>query len=654
MANLSLQGKIGILTYLTLAICFGCSAQDYIDFNLRSTFNSAGIYWTPLDTSQTKNYKSGEIYYRNPGEEEWQQGYEIYWLPREDGRSEFRGSLVHLQSGTQYELKLKYREQEFDTTFQTWNEDFKVKKRIQINPVIQTFKTTEGGSIEEGYVVYEPLAGSDSILDAQQLHSYGIEVKHDWVIIRGWKIVNVRNHPIHLYPRANHIVIEYCDISRWGELKKNFAGDSYGVYIDGEDLIPSHIVVQYCYFHDPTYDSNNWSEPNDKTSAGNHPGGTQAFYMLRTGGSIVIRYNTITGSEDHYYNDSMGEWRNFGPHGFPYRDSDIHNNYISHCWDNAIESEGGNMNVRIYNNYTDSSYAHMGLSNITLGPLYLFNNVTNVAHKFPGDTDECAFLKIGNKLKEDVTTHKSWPCLGRAYVFNNTILQPAINGVNNGLTYFTTSSGPGNGTIYLNNIMHMTGNISASLRILSNQNAGIVNHNLYSGGYLEMTGAKNINDTPSYLENTTGFYLKDTSPGYQQGTAIPNFTVGDSGSNPDMGAYQNGSSPIVFGCGYDPITAPGTNNLVSITKQSDVSTTYFNCYPNPFHDHINININQYNETEIKIGLFNSAGRTLESYNIHFPENFCSKRLQLDHLGSGIYFIKLYSKSFIKTYSIFKI
>ncbi len=597
---------------LFLGISLHAGAENS-EVSVVPTFNSAGIYWQPEgELSGNK----GEIWFRETGEAEWREGYELYWLPREDSTSEFRGSLVRLKSNQEYDLKLVHGELQADTSFTTWNEEFKISKVVQVSPESSGFVTTEGGNENDGYVVYEPAPGSDSIIDARRLYNYGIQVNHDWVIIRGWKIRGVRNHPIHLYSKAKFIVIEYCDISGWGELRTNFATDSYGIFLDGESQIPSNIIIQYNYIHDPTYDANNWGEPNDKTSAGNHPGGTQPIWMTRCGGEIVIRYNTITGSEEHYYNDGMGEWRNFGPHGFPYRDSDINNNYISHCWDNAIEAEGGNMNVRIYENYIDSTYATMGLSNITFGPLYVFRNVTNVAHKVPGDCRETNFLKIGNKLKYDATTGKYWPCVGRAYIFNNTILQPVVNTRQNGHTGFATSTGPSNGTVYLNNIMHMSGNITSAHQILNATGDSKVNYNLYSGGFPLMTGAKDIEGVPIYSQVEEGFFLEKGSPGMDQGVEIPNFTGKFLGASPDIGAYENGSEPIKFGCGFAPVKKPGPAQLQSTSSARVSEENQLRCYPNPFSSEIIIEHPDLGDPGVEIQIFDGFGRMVDTLTNH--------------------------------------
>ena len=54
------------------------------------------------------------------------------------------------------------------------------------------------------------------------------------------------------------------------------------------------------------------------------------------------------GASDLLALDGIGGSSNYSFKGSPNRDSDIYGNLISNCWDDAIESEGANMNVRIW------------------------------------------------------------------------------------------------------------------------------------------------------------------------------------------------------------------------------------------------------------------------------------------------------------------
>src|SRR3954454_8545510 len=63
--------------------------------------------------------------------------------------------------------------------------------------------------------------------------------------------------------------------------------------------------------------------------------------------------------------------------GFPGADSDIYGNIIRYCADDAIEADGGGMNVRIWGNYIDGTRTPFSFSPLSLGPTYLFRNVVD-------------------------------------------------------------------------------------------------------------------------------------------------------------------------------------------------------------------------------------------------------------------------------------
>jgi hypothetical protein len=97
----------------------------------------------------------------------------------------------------------------------------------------------------------------------------------------------------------------------------------------------------------------------------------------------VIRYNTIWSDDDHQYNDILGGSANHSARGFPHRDSDIYGNLLSHCWDDAIESEGANCNVRIWGNYSTESFVGVACAGTLTGPLYVWRNVCGVMRLAP-------------------------------------------------------------------------------------------------------------------------------------------------------------------------------------------------------------------------------------------------------------------------------
>lgn len=130
----------------------------------------------------------------------------------------------------------------------------------------------------------------------------------------------------------------------------------------------------------------------------------------------MIRYNSIFSDDAHRYNDVLGAGTNFSLRGFPHRDTDIYGNLLSHCWDDAIESEGGNANVRIWGNYLTKCFVGVATASTSVGPCYVWRNVMGTSRVAPGEKGR-GFLKTSDRLGG-----------GRIHVFHNTILQPPEGG----------------------------------------------------------------------------------------------------------------------------------------------------------------------------------------------------------------------------------
>ena len=139
-----------------------------------------------------------------------------------------------------------------------------------------------------------------------------------------------------------------------------------------------NLTIQRNLIHDPRGASNDWDT--------GHPAGPQAISLHNSSGGNVIRFNDIYSTEDHGYNDAIGGGSNFSNEGSPNRDSDIYGNTIANVWDDAIESEGANMNVRIWGNYITKTFQFVALASTSRGPVYVFRNVFGEAgaHKNPG------------------------------------------------------------------------------------------------------------------------------------------------------------------------------------------------------------------------------------------------------------------------------
>ena len=130
----------------------------------------------------------------------------------------------------------------------------------------------------------------------------------------------------------------------------------------------------------------------------------------------MIRYNEIWSTEDHGFNDAIGGGSNYTLEGSPNRDSDIYGNLID-GWDDAIESEGANMNVRIWGNYRPHLHA--------LRPRVL-RAVRSISFAMSGAR---AAARIGTRSAAHDQDRRARPLFGgRRRAFHNTA-RPATRGV---------------------------------------------------------------------------------------------------------------------------------------------------------------------------------------------------------------------------------
>ncbi len=516
-----------------------------------ATYNSLGLYWKPTGGTAKKEVS---VHYRQAGEAEWKEAMPLWFDEMEhDGgmeshSHEYRGSIVMLNAGTPYEVKLKLEDgPERIFTTRTRSDDFKIARTVTLpKSVSETFVIDQGGSEEDGYVLYE--AGPDTLWDAANQFKTQVEIQASYVILRGLKLTGAKNHGIVLKD-VSDVVIEHCDISGWGETRDN--GQAYNlnaaIYAHADEL--KRITLQHNDLHHPRSDSNSWNQQRPGTKS-RHPEGPQAIVFFGGKGEHVIRFNRIYSDLDHMYNDAMGEYHNFGYSGFPVNDTDIHDNYISHCWDDTIEAEGADMNVRIYNNYITETYGAIGAAAPSLGPLYIFRNVYAVSIKHngtkPNDYRGHYLVKIGNK-------NPKWTN-GRMYIFHNTTLQPppfpgftdASSGAQAGLV-FTDKRNTQKNIMSRNNVLDMRKDSDWAIRDLQFSASNDYDYDLYDGRTIMREDAEShgIIDGPRYQRREDGLLeLVPGSAGHDAGQRLPNFNDDFAGEAPDMGAVETAGKTL--------------------------------------------------------------------------------------------------------------
>jgi len=480
--------------------------------------------------------------------------------------------MVKLSPETTYEVQFSLPGQPpaAQLTATTWSEIFPIAQTVYLpnGTTTQALVITQGGS-PSGYVLYTFPPGGQSTIDVANAQFNNITISAPYVIVRGLTLKGASRHAIHLLDGAHDVVIEDNDISGWGEfdsartldpqtnpwgwqLGKDWASGGAGVFADCS-ATPSvgkeRITIQRNRIHDPRYGSNTWN-----ANGTNHPQGPQAIGFVDCGGNHVIRYNEIYSSgEQHYFNDGIGGASNFSATGFPGADSDMYGNIIMHTWDDGIESEGGNRNVRIWGNYLDRTATGIASAATHWGPFYIFRNVYNRSRMLPQRQDDDA---IRGPLAKSGDGNGFGG--GRRYVFHNTLLQapgtPNSLGAGQGIVNAGPSS-PVTNTVSRNNILHIWKTWWASVEEGLGASGNDFNYDLYNGQIRapgqELNG---IAGTPVYAaghgwaNESGGLYsLAPTSPGYDQGARLLNFNDGYLGAGPDVGAHEAGSPAMRFG-----------------------------------------------------------------------------------------------------------
>ena len=386
-----------------------------------ATFHSLGLYWSPQGGSESN---AARVEFREKGGGDWRRGLDL-WFDARDG--EYRGSLVELEPGTAYEVKLTLSSGSTATLVaRTWRENFPIRKTIQVPQGSQRLVIeAEDSGDEKGYVVFTAPPGRN-VIEGNDTDESCVVVRQGahHVIVRGLVLRNCKRWGVLIErerrardaqtpAQTRDIVIEGNEISGWGGFENNKPGARLAdldaaiycnYYRETDDARrPDRIIVQGNRIRDPRHGSNPWRSAEHGHL---HPYGPLGVRYMHCGRNHVVRYNDIYSKNGNHYMDGIGGGDNFSAAGFPWADSDIYANRISEVYDDGIEAEGGNRNVRIWGNHLERVYVPIANAATTTGPLYVWRNVSQRTY------DRGPFIKAGSKHP---TANG-----GRAYYFHNT------------------------------------------------------------------------------------------------------------------------------------------------------------------------------------------------------------------------------------------
>lgn len=585
------------------------------------TFQSIGIYWAPPNAVVDRRAR---VQFRKHGDEAWQDGLPLWFDPR---NREYRGSLVMLDADTTYDIALQLADEPgttASTTQATWTDHPVVARTIIVPETSSTTLQVNISGKEGAYVRYEGAPGTRSVINMGTALNPDagscVKITASFVIVSNLTLQNCQRQGIEIAEKTTNVIIEGNDISGFGAApsgteppptdggtptNKIVPGTEYeaGIYCQNVKTAPNdkarRIVIQRNTIHHPRYGSQHW--------AYGHPNSAQAVMFSHCGSNHVIRYNTIYSAPGHYFNDGIGGLSNFSFEGFPNTDSDINGNDISGVYDDAIESEGANRNVRIWGNYLHHVYNGVGMATVSEGPIYAFRNILSdtvgmhAPNTDPESDDHGSFFKLGSD--QPIVNG------GRIYIFHNTNLQPPpfID------SHLTTGMGAGGfltkpsnystcnivsrnnlmiNRLYWRSVVDVNENcgkndIDYDAFIGAVSDAAFERHRavgsdatsnakpiVFKAGNKVMPTFQRWTDTTNYTpaatlvsgtvfltigepQNKGDFSLDKTSLGYGTGVYLPNFntaaTPGPGDTGIDAGAHQRDTAPMEFGAhAYEP------------------------------------------------------------------------------------------------------
>lgn len=474
------------------------------ELELHPTFVSCGYYWTSGGSMD-----GVKVEYREKSSSDWRRGLSPDWY--EDGRM-YRGSLAGLRENTRYEIRLTDRSGNVlaSGTFHTWAEEIPIARTIPLSSRIKN------GGIEirdrgtpDGWIRFTAAPGEPLRLPRGILIHNAAYITIDGAVIQGGVPHAVR------IEHSTAIRISNCDISGWGRAGKRdpftrLFVDSKGRLICSDAGISlessRNCVVERTYFHDPAAPSSGW--------AYGHPVGPVAMWVNKLEGT-VIRWNDFVGSDDEFrWNDAIeGGGGNVAPDAGFRRDADIYGNYFAFPHDDGIELDGGQMNVRVFENKFEGGFCGVSTIACSRGPSYIWNNLLVNA----GDADGAANIAVKDMFRPAF--------IGRIYYFNNTIV-----GLGSGFP-----STPNR--MRRNQVVAVT-EAAGSASSPTEQKADVRRELLWSasGRQTGQPGPETQTIPPRFVDAARGLYaLKSDFPQARNGCAVPGF------SSPWLGALPPGS-----------------------------------------------------------------------------------------------------------------
>jgi len=148
------------------------------------TFHCLGLYWSPEGGAADREVA---VRYRRQGAGDWREGLPMRYNPipdTDEDLADYRGSIVHLEPGTTYEIELTLAgtRQSTRLTATTWSEEFPVGETVRVADRDTPLAITESGT-PEAWRLYD---GRGATIDVHHKHDTCITIDAAYVIVRGF------------------------------------------------------------------------------------------------------------------------------------------------------------------------------------------------------------------------------------------------------------------------------------------------------------------------------------------------------------------------------------------------------------------------------------------------------------------------------------
>ena len=292
---------------------------------------------------------------------------------------EYRGSIWGLNENSSYEVRFRLGDHELAKgAFTTWTTRVPIARTVELDPatvkfpVVVSDRGTPNGWIcytaKSGTVLHNPGKGDHFtvtnaayvVFDAMELT--GGEHGHVFNLVQSQDI-RCRNLNIHDWGQTGVSSYTEKDLGRVVRAPGFWAVNDHAFFV-GRGM--KNTVIERCWVHDQHSRSVSWYY--------SHPYGQNAVTMAQPDGNTVLRWNDFIGSDDHRWNDAVTSYGNFDPDGGFNRDADVYGNYMCFAGDDGIELDGGQQNIRVWENRFDMSYTGVSVQGNTVSPSYVWRN----------------------------------------------------------------------------------------------------------------------------------------------------------------------------------------------------------------------------------------------------------------------------------------